>query len=137
MLLSWLQWWQSLMSTQMIGFTLEKGPFFQSNYLSSPLVLYTRFSYLSMLLIILIAARPRYRNKKGSNSSDYSVKRNSSVQGRLNSIFAEAPAMLVPSLTSSRSVREAIQEVKMVQVCFSLSLPFCLICKILTNMRNG
>lgn len=78
------------MSTQMIGFTLEKGPFFQT--------------------------RPRYRNKKGSNSSDYSVKRNSSVQGRLNSIFAEAPAMLVPSLTSSRSVREAIQEVKMVQV---------------------
>ncbi|XP_015064277.1 uncharacterized membrane protein At3g27390 [Solanum pennellii] len=63
-----------------------------------------------------ILPKPRYRNKKGSNSSDYSVKRNSSVQGRLNSIFAEAPAMLVPSLTSSRSVREAIQEVKMVQV---------------------
>uniref|UniRef100_A0A3Q7FCE9 Uncharacterized protein n=1 Tax=Solanum lycopersicum TaxID=4081 RepID=A0A3Q7FCE9_SOLLC len=62
-----------------------------------------------------ILPKPRYRNKKGSNSSDYSVKRNSSVQGRLNSIFAEAPAMLVPSLTSSRSVREAIQEVKMVQ----------------------
>uniref|UniRef100_M1BAG2 Uncharacterized protein n=1 Tax=Solanum tuberosum TaxID=4113 RepID=M1BAG2_SOLTU len=78
-LLSWSQWWQSLMSTQMIGFTLEKGPFFQT--------------------------RPHYRNKKGSNLSDYSVKRNGSV-----------PAMLVPSLTSSRSVREAIQEVKMVQV---------------------
>ncbi|KAF3680585.1 hypothetical protein FXO38_02229 [Capsicum annuum] len=38
------------------------------------------------------------------------------VQGRLNSIFVEAPAMLMPSLTSSRSVREAKQEVKMVQV---------------------
>ncbi|KAK6798433.1 hypothetical protein RDI58_006136 [Solanum bulbocastanum] len=62
-----------------------------------------------------ILPKPHYRNKKGPNSSDYSVKRNSSVQGRLNSIFAEAPAMLVPSLTSSRSVREAIQEVKMVQ----------------------
>ncbi|KAK4346502.1 hypothetical protein RND71_032841 [Anisodus tanguticus] len=36
-----------------------------------------------------------------------------SIQNRLNSIFAEAPAMLVPSLTSSRSVRKAIQEVKM------------------------
>ncbi|GMP28017.1 hypothetical protein CsSME_00003743 [Camellia sinensis var. sinensis] len=32
------------------------------------------------------------------------------------SVLTEAPAMLVPSLTSSRSVREAIQEVKMVQV---------------------
>ncbi|PHT51531.1 hypothetical protein CQW23_05993 [Capsicum baccatum] len=59
---------------------------------------------------------PHYRNKKGSSTSEYSVKRNSSVQGRLNSIFAEAPAMLVPSLTSSRSIREAKQEVKMVQV---------------------
>lgn len=63
-----------------------------------------------------ILPKPHYRNKKGSNASDYSVKRNGSVQGRLNSIFSEAPAMLVPSLTSSRSVREAIQEVKMVQV---------------------
>ncbi|XP_009594241.1 uncharacterized membrane protein At3g27390 [Nicotiana tomentosiformis] len=63
-----------------------------------------------------ILPKPHYRNKKSSNSSEYSVKRNGSVQGRLNSIFAEAPAMLVPSLTSSRSVREAIQEVKMVQV---------------------
>ncbi|PHT56914.1 hypothetical protein CQW23_05400 [Capsicum baccatum] len=63
-----------------------------------------------------ILPKPHYRNKKGSSTSEYSVKRNGSVQGRLNSIFAEAPAMLVPSLTSSRSVREAIQEVKMVQV---------------------
>ncbi|XP_060194792.1 uncharacterized membrane protein At3g27390 [Lycium barbarum] len=63
-----------------------------------------------------ILPKPHYRKNKGSSLSEHSVKRNSSVQGRLNSIFAEAPAMLVPSLTSSRSVREAIQEVKMVQV---------------------
>ncbi|KAF3664782.1 hypothetical protein FXO38_09929 [Capsicum annuum] len=71
------------------------------------------FSYLSMLLIILVAARPHYQNNKGSSMAEYSVKQNGSVQGRLNSIFAEAPPMLVPSLTSSRSVREAIQKVKM------------------------
>lgn len=29
----------------------------------------------------------------------------------------EAPAMLMPSLAHSRSVKETIQEVKMVQVC--------------------
>ncbi|PHT73194.1 hypothetical protein T459_23979 [Capsicum annuum] len=57
---------------------------------------------------------PHYRNKKGSSTSEFSVKRNSSVQDRLNSIFAEAPAVLVPSLTSSRSIRKAKQEVKMV-----------------------
>ncbi|KAF3681237.1 hypothetical protein T459_27683 [Capsicum annuum] len=63
--------------------------------------------------------RPHYQNNKGSSMAEYSVKQNGSVQGRLNSIFAEAPPMLVPSLTSSRSVREAIQKVKMVQLCLS------------------
>ncbi|KAJ8546149.1 hypothetical protein K7X08_018732 [Anisodus acutangulus] len=63
-----------------------------------------------------ILPKPHYRKNRGSSLSAHSVKRNGSVQNRLNSIFAEAPAMLVPSLTSSRSVREAIQEVKMVQV---------------------
>lgn len=35
-----------------------------------------------------------------------------------SSAHGEAPAMLVPSIAHSRSVREVIQEVKMVQVWF-------------------
>ncbi|KAG8384394.1 hypothetical protein BUALT_Bualt04G0113500 [Buddleja alternifolia] len=63
-----------------------------------------------------ILPKPRYRKKKPSNSSEPSVGRNQSLHDRFGSIFPEAPAMLVPSLTSSRSVREAIKEVKMVQI---------------------
>nr|GMD51769.1 uncharacterized membrane protein At3g27390 [Ipomoea batatas] len=55
--------------------------------------------------------KPRYRKNKVSNTTDFSVRRNSSIHGKLRS----APAMLMPS-ASSRSVREVIQEVKMVQV---------------------
>lgn len=33
-------------------------------------------------------------------------------------MYTEAPGMIAPSLSSSRSVREAIKEVKMVQVCY-------------------
>ncbi|VFQ86529.1 unnamed protein product [Cuscuta campestris] len=60
--------------------------------------------------------KPRYRKKKGSDTTELSVRRNRFSQGKLNAVFGEAPAMLVPSLTSSRSVKEVIQEVKMVQV---------------------
>lgn len=38
------------------------------------------------------------------------------MKGKGNSGPFDAPAMLVPSLAPSRSVREVIQEVKMVQV---------------------
>jgi hypothetical protein len=38
--------------------------------------------------------------------------------GKTSSVSTEAPAMLMPSLAHSRSVAEAIQEVKVVQVCF-------------------
>ncbi|XP_022740961.1 uncharacterized membrane protein At3g27390 isoform X6 [Durio zibethinus] len=61
---------------------------------------------------IFFTARPRYRKKSGSES-DYSV----GVLGRrFNSTSGEAPAMLMPSLVHSISVREAIHEVKMVQI---------------------
>nr|GMC59573.1 uncharacterized membrane protein At3g27390 [Ipomoea batatas] len=63
-----------------------------------------------------VLPKPKYRKKKGSEQTEFSVRRNRSIQGKLNAVFSEAPAMLVPSLTASRSVREAIQEVKMVQV---------------------
>ncbi|XP_022740957.1 uncharacterized membrane protein At3g27390 isoform X4 [Durio zibethinus] len=59
-----------------------------------------------------IFPKPRYRKKSGSES-DYSV----GVLGRrFNSTSGEAPAMLMPSLVHSISVREAIHEVKMVQI---------------------
>lgn len=64
-----------------------------------------------------ILPKPRYRKKKMSNTSEFSVGRNHSLRG---SILTETPAILVPSLTSSRSVREAIKEVKMVQVWGSM-----------------
>lgn len=53
------------------------------------------------------------------------------AEDKVSSAQGEAPAMLVSSIARSRSVREAIQEVKMVQVWFliigpdvSFSLPF-------------
>ena len=49
----------------------------------------------------------------GSQSTEFSVRGNSVAGSRLH----EPPAMFVPSLAPSRSVRETIQEVKMVQVC--------------------
>ncbi|XP_059623874.1 uncharacterized membrane protein At3g27390 [Cornus florida] len=63
-----------------------------------------------------ILPKPRYRKKKVSPTSEFSVGKNNSSEGRITSVFTEAPAILMPSLSSSRSVRMAIQEVKMVQV---------------------
>ncbi|KAF2283703.1 hypothetical protein GH714_014282 [Hevea brasiliensis] len=56
--------------------------------------------------------KPRYRKKKASNSSELSVGGNN---GKSGSTTAEGSARFVPSLAPSRSVRETIQEVKMVQ----------------------
>ncbi|WVZ85857.1 hypothetical protein U9M48_032719 [Paspalum notatum var. saurae] len=60
-----------------------------------------------------ILPKPSYRKRKSSNSTEFSVRTNASVKGGGPS---EAPAMLVPKLAPARSVREAIQEVKMVQI---------------------
>ncbi|KAJ1271247.1 hypothetical protein BS78_06G114400 [Paspalum vaginatum] len=60
-----------------------------------------------------ILPKPSYRKRKPSNSTEFSVRTNASVKGGGPS---EAPAMLVPKLAPSRSVREVIQEVKMVQI---------------------
>ncbi|KAJ0041554.1 hypothetical protein Pint_28073 [Pistacia integerrima] len=63
-----------------------------------------------------ILPKPHYRDKKTYHSSELSVGQNHVVDGKFNHVSMEAPAMLVPSLAHSRSVREAIQEVKMVQI---------------------
>ncbi|KAK7263123.1 hypothetical protein RJT34_30708 [Clitoria ternatea] len=59
--------------------------------------------------------KPRYRKKMASQSSEFSVRGNSASGGKLNTSM-EPPAMFMPSLAPSRSVRETIQEVKMVQI---------------------
>ncbi|KAL2333565.1 hypothetical protein Fmac_014778 [Flemingia macrophylla] len=59
--------------------------------------------------------KPQYRKKKGSQQSEFSV-RGSSVSGSKLNTSMEPPAMLMPNLAPSRSVRETIQEVKMVQI---------------------
>ncbi|KAK6237621.1 hypothetical protein QUC31_003090 [Theobroma cacao] len=59
-----------------------------------------------------IFPKPRYRKKSGSEL-EYSV---GGLGGKFSSASGEAPAMLMPSLVHSVSVREAIQEVKMVQI---------------------
>ncbi|KAG2566558.1 uncharacterized membrane protein At3g27390-like [Panicum virgatum] len=64
-----------------------------------------------------ILPKPSYRKRKSSNSTEFSVRTNASVKGaEYPSGSSEAPAMLVPNLAPARSVREAIQEVKMVQI---------------------
>ncbi|KAI3452032.1 hypothetical protein Pfo_008697 [Paulownia fortunei] len=67
-----------------------------------------------------ILPKPRYRKRKPTNSSELSVGRNQSIHERFGSVITEGPGMLVPSLTASRSVREAIKEVKMVQIWGSM-----------------
>ncbi|XP_038691651.1 uncharacterized membrane protein At3g27390-like isoform X2 [Tripterygium wilfordii] len=62
--------------------------------------------------------KPHYRKKRASRSSEFSVDGKHGAGSRTGS--AEAPAMLVPSLAHSRSVREAIQEVKMLQIWESI-----------------
>ncbi|CAL5031763.1 unnamed protein product [Urochloa decumbens] len=69
-----------------------------------------------------VLPKPSYRKRKSSNSTEFSVRTNASVKGGEYgpSGPGEAPAMLVPNLAPARSVREAIQEVKMVQIWESM-----------------
>ncbi|KAG6666265.1 uncharacterized membrane protein At3g27390 isoform X2 [Carya illinoinensis] len=63
-----------------------------------------------------ILPKPLYRKKCPAQSSEFSFRGNHVPGGKINSLSTEAPAMLMPSLAHSRSVMEAIQEVKMVQI---------------------
>ncbi|KNA03843.1 hypothetical protein SOVF_205270 isoform B, partial [Spinacia oleracea] len=63
-----------------------------------------------------ILPKPRYRKKQATHSSDLTVGTNHVRADGFSSASADPPAMLMPSLGPSRSVRETIQEVKMVQV---------------------
>ncbi|WOK94313.1 hypothetical protein Cni_G03015 [Canna indica] len=63
-----------------------------------------------------ILPKPRYRKRKISHSAEFSVGSSTTRGAKAGHVFSEAPALLVPSLAPSRSVREVIQEVKMVQI---------------------
>ncbi|GER30874.1 membrane protein [Striga asiatica] len=67
-----------------------------------------------------ILPKPRYRKRKPSNSSELTVPRNQSIHERLGYAATESPGMIVPRLTASRSVREVMKEVKMVQIWGSM-----------------
>lgn len=60
--------------------------------------------------------KPMYRKKKGSHSSEFSVGASTRRGVKGGSGRQDAPAMFVPNLAPSKSVRETIQEVKMVQI---------------------
>ncbi|XP_062102046.1 uncharacterized membrane protein At3g27390 isoform X1 [Humulus lupulus] len=62
-----------------------------------------------------IFPKPQYRKKSVSRTQS-SVGANQVAGVISSSVSSEAPAMLVPSLAHSRSVRETIQEVKVVQI---------------------
>ncbi|CAM8933948.1 unnamed protein product [Rhodiola kirilowii] len=62
-----------------------------------------------------ILPKPGYRKKKVPSSAEVSVREGYSSRGRTTSVL-EAPAMLVPRLAQSVSIREAVQDVHMVQV---------------------
>lgn len=59
--------------------------------------------------------KPQYRKKMVSQSSEFSTRGNNTSESRSNTTM-EPPAMFMPNLAPSRSVRETIQEVKMVQI---------------------
>ncbi|XP_044973969.1 uncharacterized protein LOC123441812 [Hordeum vulgare subsp. vulgare] len=64
-----------------------------------------------------VLPKPSCWKRKSSDSVEFSVWPNVSVRGGEHpGSSSEAPAMLVPTLVPARSVREAIQEVKMVQI---------------------
>ncbi|WJX89666.1 hypothetical protein P8452_71643 [Trifolium repens] len=60
--------------------------------------------------------KPQYRKKLISQSSESSTRGNISVSGSRRNTTMEPPSMFIPNLAPSRSVRETIQEVKMVQI---------------------
>ncbi|KAK9096899.1 hypothetical protein Sjap_022396 [Stephania japonica] len=63
-----------------------------------------------------VLPKPRYRKRKPSLSMELSVEGSRAKDETFGVVSTEAPAMLVPSLAPSRSVRETIQEVKIVQL---------------------
>ncbi|KAM5576511.1 putative membrane protein [Rosa sericea] len=63
-----------------------------------------------------IFPKPHYRKRVVSQPSELSVRGRVAAGGKLSFAPMEAPAMHMPSVANSRSVREAIHEVKMVQI---------------------
>jgi hypothetical protein len=137
----WLQWLRNLTSIQMTDFISERELSFQSNpfslsfsnlWISSLNQYFYNFvilwCHILTFKITFPASRPKYQKKGTSHSSELSV---GGSLAKFSSVHVEAPAMLVPSFAHSKSVRETVQEVKMVQVLFfwcSCTLPFAWNC---------
>ncbi|KAL6224804.1 hypothetical protein ACLB2K_003659 [Fragaria x ananassa] len=67
------------------------------------------------VLITLCAARPHYRKRAVSQPSELSVRGRQAAGGKISYAQMEAPAMHIPRLANTRSVRESIHQVKIVQ----------------------
>ncbi|KAE8695088.1 cyclin-dependent kinase inhibitor 1-like isoform X1 [Hibiscus syriacus] len=88
-----------------------------------------------------IFPKPSYRKKNGSEI-EYSV---GGLGGKFSSTSGEPPAMLMPTLARSVSVREAIKEVRMVQAkngneaaIIDVGLPcYSFLQTLLTSIRSG
>lgn len=64
-----------------------------------------------------ILPKPKYRKRKASHSTEFSISSNHPAQVKRSGLTIETPAaILIPSLSTSRSVREAIREVGIMQV---------------------
>ncbi|XP_010269252.1 PREDICTED: uncharacterized membrane protein At3g27390 [Nelumbo nucifera] len=63
-----------------------------------------------------VLPKPQYRKKRATHSAEFSTGGSQAARGKFIPASIEAPTILIPSLAPSRSVREAIQEVKMVQI---------------------
>ncbi|XP_004289227.1 PREDICTED: uncharacterized membrane protein At3g27390 [Fragaria vesca subsp. vesca] len=63
-----------------------------------------------------IFPKPHYRKRSVSQPSELSVRGRQAAGGKISSATMEAPAMHMPRLANSRSVRESIHQVKMVQI---------------------
>jgi len=66
---------------------------------------------------VIHSARPRYRKKHASHSSELTV-----GGSHVRDEGIGSPGMLMPSIGPSRSVKRTIQEVKMVQVCVNCNM---------------
>ncbi|KAM7263894.1 hypothetical protein ACFE04_001577 [Oxalis oulophora] len=63
-----------------------------------------------------VLPKPRYRKKNSPHSSELSVGGSTMAEAKRSNSTKQASGMLVPNVARSRSVREVIQEVKMVQI---------------------
>ncbi|KAI4968312.1 hypothetical protein ZWY2020_057967 [Hordeum vulgare] len=105
-------------ATEIILYTVEKSFRRGASYVVTMVAEFDEYTNDWLYLCEgTVLPKPSYRKRKSSDSAEFSVWPNVSVRGGEHpGSSSEAPAMLVPTLVPARSVWEAIQEVKMVQI---------------------